>query len=99
ATLNATVNPNGLAGPGYFQFGLTTNYGNATDATDLAGNITPQPVSRLVAGLSPGTLYHFRAVAVNLAGTNFGNDLTFTTIAIPPPQLNNFTLLANGQFR
>ena len=35
-------------------------------------------------GLLPGTSYHVRAYATNIAGTAYGNDLTFTTDAIIP---------------
>ena len=34
-------------------------------------------------GLSPGTTYHFRAVAINPGGTAFGTDQTFTTLPLP----------------
>ena len=95
ATLNASINPNGLAGAWYFQFGSSTNYGSSTSTNLLAANnITIFP-STLISNLAP-TLYHFRAVATNIGGTSVGNDVTFATIAIPPPQLNNL-VLANGQ--
>ena len=32
-----------------------------------------------ITGLSPGTTYHVRAYATNIAGTAYGNDVTFTT--------------------
>lgn len=34
-----------------------------------------------LSGLSPNTTYHIRAYAINGGGTNYGNDLTFTTSA------------------
>jgi hypothetical protein len=36
-----------------------------------------------VAGLKPGTTYHFRAVALNSGGTTYGADQTFTTLQLP----------------
>ncbi len=38
-----------------------------------------------ITGLTANTQYHVRAYATNLAGTAFGNDLTFTTIATQLP--------------
>jgi hypothetical protein len=40
-------------------------------------------VSSSVNGLSPATLYHFRALATNAAGTTYGADQTFTTTTPP----------------
>lgn len=34
-------------------------------------------------GLSPGTTYHFRAVAINPGGTAYGADQTFMTLPLP----------------
>jgi hypothetical protein len=34
-------------------------------------------------GLAPNTLYHFRAYAINSAGTSYGSDQTFTTNSVP----------------
>jgi hypothetical protein len=36
-----------------------------------------------LAGLSPGTTYHYRAYATNAVGTSYGADLTFTTAEAP----------------
>ena len=43
-----------------------------------------RPVSSAIAGLTPGSLYHFQAVASNTAGTTFGGDMAFSTPAAPP---------------
>ena len=37
-----------------------------------------------ITGLSPGTLYYVRAYATNSVGTAYGNELTFTTLAVIP---------------
>jgi uncharacterized protein (TIGR02145 family) len=37
-----------------------------------------------ITGLQPGTTYHVRAYATNSAGTAYGNDLIFYTVAIVP---------------
>jgi len=60
-----------------FEWGLTTDYGSTT--TPETKN-TGETFSSGLTGLSPGTTYHFRAKAVNSAGTFYGIDRTFTTI-------------------
>ena len=92
ANLHGLVSPNGLATGAWFEYGTTTNYGGSTSASSAGSGINPQPASALLTALSQGTLYHFRCLATNSTGTNFGNDLTFTTIAIPPPLLINVTM-------
>jgi alpha-tubulin suppressor-like RCC1 family protein len=83
AVINGTVNPNGEATLCYFQYGLTTNYGNVTTSFNV-GAARPVTFSRNISGLSPGTLYHFSLVANNNEGTSTGVDLTLTT-PLPPP--------------
>jgi len=78
ATLNGTVNPNGLSTAVYFQYGTTTSYGSSTATQNYSGN-TVQNVAATLSNLRAGATYHFRIVASNTAGTVFGADLTFTT--------------------
>ena len=85
ATLNGTVNPNGASSTVNFDYGLTVAYGSNVAGTPspLVGN-SAQAVSANIVGLTPGTLYHFRVNGVNAGGTTNGNDMTFTTSAMPP---------------
>jgi hypothetical protein len=80
ATLNGTVNPNGLTTSVHFEYGLTTSYGFST-ATHNYNGITTQNVSANITELSPNTTYHFRVVAINGGGTRYGGDRTFTTLS------------------
>jgi hypothetical protein len=85
ATLNALLNPHGLATSFHFQYGTTPSYGLTTAPQNRAGN-TFQAVGANVSGLTANTLYHFRVVASNSAGTATSSDGTFTTLtAIGPP--------------
>ena len=93
-TLNASINPGGGVTSYYFQYGPTTNYGSFTTTNSLPAGISPVGVSNTLSNLSAGTLYHFQAVAVNSAGTNFGSDVQFTTYLILSP--NAVTLPASG---
>jgi hypothetical protein len=58
-------------------WGTTANPTIANNKTiDGTGNGT---FSSSVNGLLPGTTYHIRAYAANIAGTGYGSDLSFTT--------------------
>lgn len=80
ATLNGTVNANGLSTTITFEYGTTTSYGQTAAATpgQITGNLSTS-VNAAITGLSSSTTYHFRIKAINSAGTSYGSDLTFTT--------------------
>lgn len=81
ATLEGTVFPNQNDTTYYFQYGTTTAYGTQTPNQGPVGGNAGKDVDADVTGLTPGTTYHFRLVAVNSDGTSFGSDATFTTPA------------------
>ena len=60
----------------YFDYGLTTSYGGTTTAQAMsaAGAFTAG-----ITGLTPSTVYHFRAKATDGASTVTGLDASFTT--------------------
>src|SRR5205823_12871774 len=68
ATLNGTVNPHAIPTAFYFQYGGTTAYGNRTPTADAGNGTKAAPVSAVVTGLQPHTVYHFRLVAFSTAG-------------------------------
>ena len=83
ATLQAIVNPNGLTTTAYFQWGLTTSYGNNTTAEDLGSGFVGVPVSAAINELAPNATYHFRITAGNSSGTVVGLDRSFITLPAP----------------
>jgi hypothetical protein len=83
ATLNGTVNPNGLATSWSFEYGATTSYGSQTSSQSLAAGTTDSAVSVTLSGLTPGTSYHYRLDATSSAGTSTGSDGIFTTPSAP----------------
>ncbi len=75
ATLNGTVNSNGLSLSNcYFEYGTSPSYGSSAPCTGSESS-----ESATVSSLTPGTTYHFRIVATNGSGPAYGNDETFTT--------------------
>ncbi|PWU21251.1 MAG: hypothetical protein C5B50_02080, partial [Verrucomicrobia bacterium] len=84
ATLNATVDPQGQTSTWYFQYGLSTNYGSSTITNTLGSTSSALPVSSVINGLASATLYNYRIVAANVAGTSFGTNMTFSTAAARP---------------
>lgn len=85
AVLHGTVNPNGSATTYYFQWGLTTAYGLQSTAHGVGHGTKPKAVAATATALIPGTIYHYRLLATNGAGTTVGADHTFKTAGNPPP--------------
>src|SRR5262249_46905356 len=79
ATLNGTVNPNGLTTTAFFQWGTTTAYGNTTASLALGSGTSTVAAFAQLSGLLPNTTYHFRIVASSSQGTTNGLDGSFTT--------------------
>jgi hypothetical protein len=81
ATLHATIHPEGQATATYsFEYGPTTSYGTTVPYGEGIVGATPTQVSEQIAGLAPGTTYHFRVIASNGVGTPTTTpDQTFTT--------------------
>ncbi len=84
ARLNGTVNPNGIMTTHYWEYGPTTAYGVKTQTWGDGSGTTAQNVWAQLSGLSGTTTYHFRFVAVNGAGTVYGDDMTFATTPPAP---------------
>ena len=85
ATIEGTVNPEGSATSYYFEYGTTTAYGSKTPLFPKAvgAGFSTVAVSQALTGLTQGTTYHYRLVAVNAAGTEIGFDQTFLTLKAP----------------
>src|SRR4051812_17610030 len=59
ATLNGSVNPNGMPTSWYFEWGATTAYGNKTTPQTLNGT-SSKSVSVTLSNLTPGGTMHYR---------------------------------------
>ena len=85
ATLNGSVNPNGLATTAQYQWGLTNAYGNVTPLQSVGAGKSFEFINGgTLTGLQCSTTYHFRATATNANGTSNGNDVAFTTATCAP---------------
>ncbi|MBI5606504.1 MAG: hypothetical protein HY879_24490 [Deltaproteobacteria bacterium] len=87
ATLNGTVNPNGLLTTYCFQWGLTTAYGNTTSIQSCGSGTGNAAASAKLTGLTRNAIYHYRIVAINSLGTTYGADMTFSAAVNPLPWL------------
>ena len=79
ATLNGTVNPNGLNTDFYFEYDTSLSFGSTTTRTAVGNGTNAIPVSASLTGLQRET-YYYRIVAINSAGTSFGVNKTVTTL-------------------
>jgi phosphodiesterase/alkaline phosphatase D-like protein len=85
AKLSASINPKGSPTRYRFQYGLTAQYRSATPLQEIGAGTTTKTGSAQIQNLQPGTIYHYRVVAMNLAGASYGQDRTFTTPGAVPP--------------
>jgi hypothetical protein len=89
-TLTGVVTPNGAVTSFYFQYGPTAAYGSQTFAGSLPGGNAPLTESTAVQGLAPGTIFHYRLVAIHSGfPPSYGADQIFMTepAVRPTPRL------------
>jgi hypothetical protein len=85
ATLNGAAMFNGAVTTEYFEWGVSTSYGNVTAPQSSGTGSGSNTWSAVVSELSRGVVYHYRAVATNLHGASYGTDQTFrlpTTLTV-----------------
>jgi PKD repeat protein len=97
ATIHGTVNPLGLKTTYYFQYGTSTRYGQNTPHVDAGAGSSGLAVDRRLTGLAPGSVYHYRLVAVSAAGTVDSADRNFKTAGKPLPPLSARLKVVSGQ--
>jgi hypothetical protein len=85
ATLFATIAPGNLLSSYHFEYGLEASvYGLGAPIPEAELGSTPASIEQKINGLKPGTTYHFRVVANNSVGTEYGPDETFETPPLAP---------------
>jgi|GEM_PF-2255862 len=83
AELEGNVSPHGETTQYWFEYGMTTSYGTSVPLSpeSLSAGGYSTPVYQGVNDLKGETLYHYRVVAENQLGTDFGEDQTFTSLS------------------
>ena len=80
ATLEGTIDPNGIETGYSFEYGETSSYGYRSQPEGkVSAGFSPVPVKVLVTGIAPGKTYHYRLVASSSAGTRYGADEVLST--------------------
>ena len=95
--LHGTINPNGRNTAYFFEWGLTTAYGVASSERSAGRGTRPVAVATTASPLIPGTVYHYRLIAANGAGSAAGADRTFKTAGNPPPLVSTGPVSAIGK--
>ncbi|MEI6138069.1 MAG: hypothetical protein WCP85_02320 [Mariniphaga sp.] len=72
----ATVTASGIC--------LATTQNPTTSNTKISATIFSGSFTSSITGLTPGTTYYVRAYATNSIGTIYGNEISFTTLAVLP---------------
>ena len=75
-TLNGHINSGGQPTAYFFEYGKTSSLGNITTVRHAPSSVS---VADTVSHLSPGTVYHYRLVAVNDSGSSKGAIRKFKT--------------------
>jgi hypothetical protein len=85
ATLSAKINPQEAPTRYRFEYGPDTSYGTSLPASEAPAGSGSETVTvkQLADGLTAGSTYHYRLVAVSSEGTTYGPDKVFRTFAKP----------------
>ncbi len=82
--LSASVDPRGSDTRSHFEYGTGSCAASActsTGSADLGEGSGEIPVTTELAGLNPGSIYHYRLVAENASGTTDSEEGTFSIVA------------------
>jgi hypothetical protein len=103
ARLNGRGDPRGESARGWFEWGTSVTYGNATAPRDLGDGFVWSNVSENLTGLAADQTYHYRLVVSNGFTVVFGADQMFVTsypvtiVATEAPQSGQFRLQFTGE--
>jgi hypothetical protein len=100
ATLVGGVYPNGMDTTYYWQYGTSIAYGQQTTPQDIGSGAAPVTAQASLIGLTPGVTYHYRLVATNSDGTDYGYDYTMATPTLnTTAPVNTVAPVVSGQSR
>jgi sugar lactone lactonase YvrE len=104
ATLEGSVNPNGLDTHYFFEYGkngtLFESFAPALPGNDAGSGSVPIKVAVGLTELTPSARYCYRIVASNMTGSSYGTEREFSTPFTPPAYSSSFGSIGskNGQF-
>jgi multidrug efflux pump subunit AcrA (membrane-fusion protein) len=81
AVLSGSVTPNGQDTTYAVEYGTTSSFGLTSASADAGNGTTASSVTVQLNQLRPNTIYIYRIVATNAAGTSYGARQTFMTSA------------------
>lgn len=84
ATLHGTVEPRESETAVWFEWGTSTELGNATPRESIGDGRDPVAVQRTIAELENDRVHYVRVAAANEAGVSRGEILEFRTLVAPP---------------
>lgn len=86
ATLAGSITANGCSAVSAYgvEYSLTNGFPNGTGTAVASTNLAGGNFSSNVTGLTPGLTYYYHAYATTGAGTAYGLQQSFTTIALTP---------------
>ncbi|HET9101906.1 MAG TPA: hypothetical protein VFN55_01025 [Solirubrobacteraceae bacterium] len=87
ATVGGTLTPGTAPATYHFDWGVTSAYGHSTRPITVPASTTPQAVTALLTGLTPGTTYHYRLVVTSSVGAATGTDQSLRTAVVAPRRL------------
>ena len=98
ATLNGSVNPNGLDTQVWFEYGTSASLlnGLTTAQQDIGSGASVVPYGVSLTGLTAGTQYYYQVQASNSDGVSQGQILSFATAVPGIVQISGQISLAGG---
>lgn len=100
ARLNGLASPGGTNTSAWFEWGVTTNYGNTTPTQPVGTGENAVEFGQFVTGLVSAVTVHFRGVASNALGLAYGSNVTVVPLVSSMTQErrgHTATLLPNGK--
>ena len=96
ATLPGTIPSAGCSAVTAYGFEYSLVSGFSTGTVAASTNLSGTAFTSDLSGLLPGTTYYYKAFVTNAGGTVYGVEMSFTTLAPPPPALSASSLTEFG---
>ena len=98
ATLRATVDPLGVEGSWWIEYGTSPAYGHSTEARGCPPTSGPLSLAAAFTGLEPATTYHYRFAASDKREVEEGGEMVTRTFTAHGPDRSFTTQLAGLGF-